>query len=84
MSKLYAKFLGENGYDSELERAMKILEVDCMYPVESIDIGGSSSKVYFYGFKDDYNSVMFEFYDEEFNEINIYKNGRGYYEYNCV
>lgn len=60
-------FLGKNGYDSELERAMKVFEVGAYYTVAEIEIGQSSSTFYFEGIKGGWNTVMFQ-YDHDLEE----------------
>ena len=64
------RFLGKNGYDTQLEHAKKILEVGEMYTVHHTEVGQSSTYVCFEdiervahnGDKDfeRFNSVMFE------------------------
>lgn len=67
-----AKFLNRNGYDSEPIRAReKGLVEGCFYNVVDTDIGRCSSEVYLEGINYGFNSVMFEYYDEDNNEIDI-------------
>lgn len=57
-------FLGENGYPSELARAMEVFEVGTYYTVAEIEIGNSSSIFMFEGINGWWNTVMFQ-YDHE-------------------
>jgi hypothetical protein len=54
------KFLNCNGYDFQLSEAQNIFNVDDMYTVENMNVGGWSSTIKFVGIKGWYNSVMFD------------------------
>ncbi len=53
------KFLGRNGYDSELEYALSLFEVGDLLEVERVNVGGSKSSYKFVGMEQDFNTVMF-------------------------
>ena len=52
-------FLGENGYDQQLEAAKKVFEVGKSYEVESCRVEDWSHSVRFVGIPGGYNGVMF-------------------------
>lgn len=54
------RFLGQNGYQSELEAAMKIFTVGNEYTVHACDVQSFSHSVQFVGVKGHFNGVMFE------------------------
>ena len=54
------KFLGVNGYPSELEEAKKIFTVGEVYRVHDCDVQSWSHSIQFDGVKGRYNGVMFE------------------------
>ncbi|AQW88980.1 hypothetical protein pEaSNUABM50_00467 [Erwinia phage pEa_SNUABM_50] len=56
-----------NGYEIERIR-LKALDRKKYYPVVSIDIGSSSTRIYLEGDKNAYNSVNFEFYTKHGDE----------------
>lgn len=60
-------FLGRNGYDSELKRAMEVFEVGKYYTVAECDIGSSSSTFLFEEVPGWWNTVMFQ-YDHDLEE----------------
>jgi hypothetical protein len=72
--KVYAKYLyPENGYPADQETAKKFLEKGKSYVVEDLSVGQSRSFVYLKDFMDEvFNSVNFDFFDEEGKEIDIY------------
>lgn len=86
--KMKAKFLGTNGHEWQLKEAINMgLITDNMYEIDDLYIGGCSSRVYLVGFYDNsigycdsktnedlysFNTVMFDFYDDEGCEIDIY------------
>lgn len=75
------RFLDENGWDSDLERARKFFNKGDILTVEEIHVGRSSSEVIFQEFPDKmFNTVMFEdvlptlhkIETEEINMLDIY------------
>ena len=57
----YVKYLNKNGYESDRERANKVLEEGKQYTVYKIDVGSSRSTVQLVEFPDQwFNTVMFE------------------------
>ena len=54
------KFRGKGGYESSLERALKVLNTEDTYVIDDISVGSSHSTVYLVGFKEGFNIVMFE------------------------
>lgn len=55
------RFIGRNGYDHQLEAAMKLLTVDAVYTVNSVNAGDWSSGVFLDEFPGiSFNTVMFE------------------------
>jgi len=55
------RFLGKNGYDYELEQAMKVLEVNKEYTVERTEVHDWSTTVYLIEVPNvGFNSVQFE------------------------
>lgn len=85
--KVKVKFLGENGFDSELRDALKVFEVGQVLEVEAliIDANCDRSDVEFKGYSGMYNSVMFcvvdskdipkhtiSCYPRHFNEENLF------------
>lgn len=52
------RFLGRNGYDHQLEKAMSTLVVGAEYEVLGLEVGGWSSTVILEPGR--FNSVMFE------------------------
>lgn len=71
--KYFVKFLNSNGYDGESEECVNLGMVeDTLYEMDYLDIGDFRSRVYIKGFEKGFNSVMFNFYDEEENEIDIF------------
>jgi len=54
------RFLGQNGYDYQLEAAKKVFDQNGSYEVADIDVGDWSSTISFVGIPGRWNSVMFE------------------------
>lgn len=54
------KFLGKNGTEKDLERAMRALVVSHIYDVKKIEIEDWVTHVYLRGVSGFFNSVMFE------------------------
>lgn len=70
---LTAKFTHPDwGYPSQRPFAKSLLEVDKEYEVEYIDMGQSYTSIYLVGFKEPFNSVFFDFF-EDGNEIDIFR-----------
>ena len=74
---LYAKFMYPNcGYDGDKEYAKKMgLKVGERYKVEDISMGGSYTSIYLKDIKGSFNSVQFEFEENE-KPIDIYRDHR--------
>lgn len=74
---LYAKFIYPNyGLDCDKEYAKKMgLKVGERYEVEDISMGGSHTSVYLKDIKGSFNSVQFEFEEDE-KPIDIYRDPR--------
>lgn len=75
---LYARFTyPDNGWDADVERAKEAgLKVDEKYEVENISMGQSNTKIYLKEFTGCFNSVQFEFEEENGAPVNIYKDRR--------
>lgn len=74
---LYAKFMyPDNGHEHDKEHVRKVgLKMGERYEVEHVSMGQSSTSVYLKDIEGVFNSVQFEF--EEDNEpINIFKDPR--------
>lgn len=56
----WMKFLGQNGYDHELEEALKIFTVGREYLVHDCNVQSWSHSIQFNGVRGWYNGVMFE------------------------
>lgn len=55
------KFMNENGYDRERERAARILSIEDTYTIDWIEIGGWRTEIYLKEFPNEsFNSVMFK------------------------
>lgn len=54
------RFLGENGYDFEREKALKVFQIGSDYEVEDCDVGDWSHSVKFVGIDGRWNGVMFQ------------------------
>ena len=74
---LYAKFMyPDNGYNSDKEYAEKMgLEVGERYEVANVSMGGSHTSIYLKDIKGVFNSVQFEFEEDE-KPIDIYRDPR--------
>jgi hypothetical protein len=70
--KIYAKFLNKHGYDHEPVNAVKdgLVEGN-MYEVEHCSVGSWNSSIFLKNFSCGYNSVMFDCFDENGNEVDI-------------
>lgn len=67
----YAKLVHPDwGMDGDKESA-KLLDLDIIYEVDDVEIGSWISYVSFKNVKGEFNTVQFDFYDEDMNEINI-------------
>ena len=53
-------FEGNGGYDSERESAKEKLVVGRKYAVEKIIVGSCNTEVYLQGYKNSFNSCLFE------------------------
>lgn len=62
-------FLNINGYDSQLSRARTIFLEGQVLEVEEIHIGRSNSKVKFKGIDKWFNTVMFQDYEDYYEEV---------------
>lgn len=72
MTKIYARLVHpKNGYDYNREE-VKILDDTINYPVESVSMGQSNTSFIIKGIPGSFNSVQFEFFDENFKCIDIY------------
>ncbi len=54
------RFLGKNGYDAELERALDTFEIGAVLTVKDCRVGGWEHSVAFEGVQGRWNGVMFE------------------------
>lgn len=54
------RFLNENGYDIQRERAADIFNTKQLLTVDTLTVGRSSSTYTFYGYAGSFNTVMFE------------------------
>jgi hypothetical protein len=81
---LYAKFMyPDNGYDCDVEEAIRFgLKVGERYEVEYLSMGGSHTSVFLNNINGCFNSVQFEFYENE-QPVDIYRNPKysGYMYY---
>jgi len=60
--KIYAEFLGENGYEHDVPDAKEAgLVVGNFYEIETVIVGQSHSVVYLKDYKKSFNTVMFDF-----------------------
>lgn len=70
---IYAKLTHpENGYDSDRAR-VSVLDTLGTYKLRDASVGQSHTNIYLEGFKNSFNSVQFDFYDEYGNEVNIFR-----------
>lgn len=58
-------------YDKKLLESLSF-EVNDMFEVDRIEIGRSSTKVFLTNYKQQFNSVHFDFIDAEDNDIDIF------------
>ena len=74
---LYAKFMYPNyGHDYDEEYAKKMgLKVGERYEVENVDMGQSYTSIYLKDIRGNFNSVQFEFEEDE-KPIDIYDDPR--------
>lgn len=71
----YAIFLNKNGYNGEKEKATEAgLKEGEKYEVVYASIGQSHSNIELDGIDGDFNSVMFDYVDENGNEADIFEN----------
>lgn len=71
---IYVKFLGENGYDHQPKDAIeKGLKINHIYNLEDMNVGGWSSEIKLYEFEETFNSVMFEYFNEDFEQVDIFE-----------
>lgn len=71
--KVYAKFVNPNaGYDYDIKKC-KSLTLGEMYEATNISVGRYSTSLSISGFKGEFNSVNFEFYNDSMEPIDIYK-----------
>ena len=72
MEKYYAKLITlDAGYPSDKLQVKNNLILGNTYVIEDMHIGGWHTDVYLEGITGSFNSVFFEFYDEDGNEINF-------------
>ena len=64
------------GRQSDRDKADKLLVKHETYEVERVNMGQSLTTVKLKGFNTTFNSVLFDFYDENGAPVNIYKNPR--------
>ena len=71
---LYAKFVyPDYGYDCDIEYAKKVgLKVGERYEVEDLSMGGSHTSIFLKNIDGSFNSVQFEF-EEDDMPIDIYR-----------
>lgn len=81
---LYAKFMyPDYGYDCDVEFAKKMgLEVGEKYKVEDLSMGGSHTSIFLKNINGAFNSVQFEFFEDD-KPVDIYRNPKynGYLYY---
>ena len=76
MQKIYAKYLDRNGYEHDTLSARSCgLVKGEKYLVTNADIGGFHSSIYLLGYIGAFNSVMFEYFDENSNPIDLLATG---------
>ena len=75
---LYARFnYPDNGWPSERGYAeSKGLKVGERYEIEFVSMGGSYTSIYLKNIDGVFNSVLFDFEEEDGTEVNIYKDAR--------
>ena len=81
---LYAKFMyPDNGYDCDVKNAKNAgLNVGERYEVKDLSMGGSHTSIYLKNIDGVFNSVQFDF-EEDDKPVNIYRNPKynGYLYY---
>lgn len=81
---LYAKFVyPDNGYDCDVEHAKRVgLKAGERYEVEDLSMGGSHTSIILKDIDGCFNSVQFDFYEDE-QPVDIYRNPKynGYLYY---
>lgn len=75
MSKIYARFTEPDaGYKCDQDKVRDArLELDKLYPVSSIEVNRSYTDVWLDDFITRFNSVHFDFEDENGNSVDIYR-----------
>lgn len=75
---LYARFeYPESGWPSDRDYVEKSgLEVGKRYLVEKVDMGQSYTSIFLDGFRRPFNSVHFEFEEEDYTPVDIYRDRR--------
>lgn len=75
---LYAKFMyPDNGYDCDVEYAKKAeLKTGERYEVEDLYMGQSHTSIYLKNINGSFNSVQFDFEEEDGSVVDIYKDAR--------
>lgn len=70
---IYAKFMYPHyGYTYDQKKVENNnLLVDNFYPVSNVSMGQSHTSIFLDGYKDSFNSVHFEFYDENMKKIDL-------------
>lgn len=70
--KVYAKFVENCGWNDDKKRAIDNgLVIGKTYEVDEVIVHSYHTRVYLKGFKDWFNSVAFEFYNEDGTESTI-------------
>lgn len=79
----YAKLMNPNyGLDSDKEN-VKVLNSETVYEVNDVDIGGWISYVSLIGLEGQFNTVQFDFFDEDMKEIDIIESEIDRSNYEC-
>ena len=74
---LYARYAHpNNGYPDDRQEVSETLEVGKRYLVESIDMGQSYTSIFLDGFMRCFNSVYFEFEEEDYTPVDIFSDPR--------
>ena len=66
-------FLGKNGYDDQLERALRTFFPGQLLLARRCNVGNWSSSVEFYGYPGSYNTVMFDKYVDSEGKPFVYE-----------